>query len=200
VDGFDSLFNAARDAISALLDDPGYGVAMWAFVGIFVWSGLAKIKAPALAALAMADLGIAQNPRVTLGRLAGLAELTLAALVAFGAVARGQLAVVAIGSAAAVLWAFTVLLARAFASGSRAPCFCFGDSDAPLSRLAVARTFALATAATGLALAPGPQRADATANALILEIVSAFALLSVAALVIQGHKLLRWNRRVLRGG
>lgn len=119
------------------------GTASFTLAIIFAWSGFAKARRPTLAATAIRDFGLTRRLHVRLGMFLGLAELALAVLLASTAVLEVSLAISAV-----VLWAFSGLLARALTRGDSFPCFCFGEADSSISRLALARTLLLATLAS----------------------------------------------------
>jgi hypothetical protein len=165
----------------------GYGIAVWILAIVFVWSGLAKLRRPALAAMAINDFGVLRKIRPRLGAALGGAELLLAlSLVA------GALPVVFLPVTAGLLWLFVLLIAKSLWSGKDFSCFCFGDSDARISRLTLVRTGALALLASALAVAPVPYASFS--QAYLLQALSAAAFVGVIALGGEIPKLLRWNR------
>jgi len=55
-----------------------YGIAVWILAIVFVRSGVAKLRRPGLAAMAMQDFGVLRQIRPRLGSALGAAELLLA--------------------------------------------------------------------------------------------------------------------------
>jgi hypothetical protein len=188
VNGFESALSLAVDALH--LATAGYGIAVWVLAIVFAWSGIAKLRRPILAAMAMVDFGVLRRVRPHLGVVLGAAELSLALLLAAGA-----LRVLFLPVAAALLWLFVLLIARSLHSGKRFACFCFGEADSELSRLTLVRTAALAMLATVVAIGSPPAGAlSGSGSAFALQGVSAAAIVGAIALVGQVPKLLRWNK------
>ncbi len=188
--GFAALGTLARVAGEILADPATSGIARWFLVAIFVVSGLAKVRHPALAALAMVDFGVARRVRPPLGLLVGLAELGLAAALALGIWAGPLVRPTAI-VAAGVLWLFALLIARSLRAGDRFACFCFGESDDRLSALTLVRTAGLAFLATGLGLVDTTLTGSADAGATGVQLATALALLG--AIVLGGHVPALWR-------
>ena len=165
----------------------GYGIAIWVLAIIFVWSGLAKLRRPALAAMAMNDFGILRRVRPRLGGALGAVELLLALSLIIGA-----FPVLILPVTAGLLWFFVLLIARSLWAGKDFSCFCFGDADSRLSRLTLVRTIALALLASALLVVP--LRYASFDQIYLLQAVSAAAL--VGAIVLAGRipRLLRWNK------
>jgi hypothetical protein len=187
VNGFESALSLFAKALHLITAPPGYGIAVWILAIVFVWSGVAKLRKPTLAAVAMMDFGLLRRVRPRLGSALGAAELLLALLLISGALPALFLPV-----AAGLLWLFVLLIAKSLLSGKDFACFCFGDEDSRLSRLTLARTGALALLASVLAVAPLPYAGfDRT---YLLQAISAAAFVGTIALGSHIAKLLRWNR------
>lgn len=154
--GFQSAFALLIAVFRALTEHPGYGVGMWFLSGIFVWSGLVKLRRPALAAMAMVDFRVIRRAVPQLGFMLGAAETLLAVMLALHTRPRLFLLV-----AALLLWVFTFLIGRSLWFGERFACFCFGDAESKLSAWTLARTGTLAMLASILALAPVPDEVNA---------------------------------------
>src|SRR5918998_5736473 len=146
LNGFGSAVALLVQAFDLVTGPAGYGIAVWVLAIVFVWSGLAKLRRPALAALAMKDFGLVRRVRPGLGRALGAAELLLALFLIIGA-----LPAVVLPFTAVLLWFFVLLIARSLWLGKDFSCFCFGDADSRLSRLTLIRTAALALLASVLA-------------------------------------------------
>lgn len=163
------------------------GIGSFVLAIIFAWSGIAKARRPVLAAAAIRDFGLTRRLHVRLGRFLGLAEVVLAAMLA-STVAP----VVSFGISAFVLWIFSGLVARGVLRGDSFPCFCFGDADAGLSRLVLARTLALATLATLMTtlsvLGGEPARG---AEVSLLQTIMALAIVAITVLVAKAFALAR---------
>ena len=193
MNGFGSVLSLLTEAIGLLTAPAGYGIAVWVLAIVFVWSGLAKLRRPALAAMAITDFGVLRKIRPPLGSALGGAELLLAlALIA------GTLPVVFLPVTAGLLWFFVLLIAKSLWSGKEFSCFCFGDADARISRVTLVRTIALALLASALAVAPLPYAS--LGQTYLLQALSAAALVGAIALGGQIPKLLRWNRDPYRLG
>src|SRR5215208_4133817 len=174
-------------AIGLLTSPAGYGIAVWVLAIVFVWSGLAKLRRPALAAMAITDFGVLRKIRPWLGTALGGAELLLALSLIVGV-----LPIVFLPATAGLLWLFVLLIARSLWSGKEFSCFCFGDADARISGVTLLRTIALALLASALAVAPLPYAS--LGQSYLLQALCAVALVGTIALGGQVPKLLRWNR------
>jgi hypothetical protein len=187
VNGFESALSLFAKALHLITAPTGYGIAVWILAIVFVWSGVAKLRQPTLAAVAMMDFGVLRRVRPRLGSALGAAELLLALLLI-----SGTLPALFLPVTAGLLWVFVLLIAKSILSGEDFACFCFGDADSRLSRLTLVRTGALALLASVLAVAPLPYASfDRT---YLLQAISAAAFVGTIALGSQIAKLLRWNR------
>ena len=74
VNGFGSAIALLTQVFHLVTGPAGYGIAIWVLAIVFVWSGFAKLRRPALAAMAMNDFGVLRRVRPRLGA----AELLLA--------------------------------------------------------------------------------------------------------------------------
>ena len=193
MNGFGSALSLLAEIIDLLTAPAGYGIAVWILVIVFVWSGLAKLRRPTLAAMAMNDFGVLRRIRPRLGGALGAAELLLAL-----SLITGTLPVIVLLFTAGLLWFFALLIARSLWSGDDFPCFCFGDADSRVSRLTLLRTVALALLASVLAVAPLPYAGFG--QTYLLQAISAAAFVSAIVLGSQIPKLLRWNRDPYRLG
>ncbi len=192
--GFESAFLLLGDILRLLTEPPNHGIAVWVLAVVFAWSGIVKLRQPALAAMAMVDFGILRRVRPGLGAALGAAETLLAVSLALGVFPALTLPV-----AAGLLWLFVALIAHSLLSGEEFACFCFGNADSELSRLTLVRTGALALLASALAFAPAGAY-PGFGPAGILQAVSAVALVGTLALAARIPKLLRWNRDPYRLG
>jgi hypothetical protein len=187
VNGFGSAIALLAEVFDLVTGPAGYGIAIWVLAIIFVWSGLAKLRRPALAAMAMNDFGILHRVRPGLGRALGAVELLLAVFLI-----TGTLLVVILPVTAGLLWFFVLLIARSLWLGKDFSCFCFGDADSRLSRLTLVRTTALALLASALVVVP---RWYAGFDQIyLLQAISAAALVGAIVLASRIPRLLRWNR------
>ena len=193
MNGFGSALSLLVGAIGLLTAPAGYGIAVWVLAIVFVWSGLAKVRRPALAAMAITDFGLLHKIRPWLGAALGGAELLLAVSLIAGA-----LPIVFLPVTAGLLWFFVLLIAKSLWSGKEFACFCFGDADARISRVTLVRTIALALLASVLAVAPLSYAS--LDQAYLLQALCAAALVGAIALGGQIPKLLRWNRDPYRLG
>jgi hypothetical protein len=193
LNGFGSALSLLAESIGLLTAPAGYGIAVWVLAIVFVWSGLAKLRRPALAAMAITDFGVLRRIRPWLGTALGGAELLLAvSLIA------GVLPMVFLPVTAGLLVFFVLLIAKSLWSGKEFSCFCFGDADAKISRVTLVRTIALALLASALAVAPLPYAS--LGQTYLLQALCAAALVGAITLGGQIPKLLRWNRDPYRLG
>ena len=187
MNGFGSAIALLTQVFDLVTAPAGYGIAIWVLAIVFVWSGLAKLRRPALAAMAMNDFGIVRRIRPRLGSALGALELLLAL-----SLISGMLRVVVLPFTAGLLWFFVLLIARSLWLGKDFSCFCFGDADSRLSRLTLVRTTALALLASALALVP--LRYAGFDQVYLLQAISAAALVGAIVLASRIPKLLRWNK------
>jgi hypothetical protein len=187
VNGFGAAVALLTDVFDLITGPAGYGIAIWVLAIIFVWSGLAKLRRPALAAMAMNDFGLLRRVRPGLGRALGAVELLLAL-----SLITGTLLVVVLPVTAGLLLFFVLLIARSLWLGKDFSCFCFGDADSRLSRLTLVRTTALALLASALVVVP-PRPANFD-QIYLLQAISAAALVGAIVLASRIPKLLRWNK------
>ena len=187
MNGFGSAIALLTQVFDLVTGPAGYGIAIWVLAVIFAWSGFAKLRRPALAAMAMNDFGILRRVRPNLGRALGAMELLLAL-----SLITGTLLVVILPVTAGLLWFFVLLIARSLWLGKDFSCFCFGDADSRLSRLTLVRTTALALLASALVVVP---RWYAGFDQIyLLQAISAAALVGAIVLASRIPRLLRWNR------
>jgi hypothetical protein len=186
MNGFGSALSIATDTLHAATAPVSQGVGVWVLAIIFAWSGIAKLRRPTLAAMAIVDFGVLRRVRPRLGSALGAAELLLALFLATGALPVPSLAI-----AGGLLWLFVLLLAKSLWAGERFPCFCFGDADSKLSPLTLVRTAALAILASVLVFAPPPV---VYGSNYALQAASAMALIGTVVLCSQIPKLLRWYK------
>jgi len=187
VNGFGSVVALLAQVFDLVTGPAGYGIPVWVLAIIFVWSGLAKLHRPALAAMAINDFGILRRVRPNLGRALGAVELLLAL-----SLLTGTLRVVMLPITAGLLWFFVLLIARSLWLGKDFSCFCFGDADSRLSRFTLVRTIALALLASALALVP--LRYAGFDQVYLLQAISAAAFVGAIVLASRIPKLLRWNK------
>ena len=195
MNGFESALSLLAKALHLVTAPAGYGIAVWILGIVFVWSGVAKLRRPTLAAVAMRDFGILRRVKPRLGGALGAAELLLAMCLL-----TGTLSAVSLPVTAGLLWSFVLLIGRALISGEDFACFCFGDGDSRLSRLTLARTAALALLASILAVAPPTGGYAGFSDTYLLQAVSAAAIVGAVVLGGQISRLLRWNKDPYRIG
>jgi Methylamine utilisation protein MauE len=187
VNGFESALSLFAKALHLITAPTGYGITVWILAIVFVWSGVAKLRQPILAAVAMMNFGVLRRVRPRLGSTLGAAELLLALLLI-----TGTLPALFLPVTAGLLWLFVLLIAKSLLSGKDFACFCFGDADSRLSRLTLVRTGALALLASVMAIVPLPYASfDRT---YFLQAIPAAAFVGTIVLGSQIAKLLRWNR------
>ncbi len=84
VSGFESALSLFVGALGLLTAPSGFGIAVWILAIILAWSGIAKLRRPTLAAVAIVDFGVVRRVRPPLGAALGAGELLLALLLATG--------------------------------------------------------------------------------------------------------------------
>jgi hypothetical protein len=174
----------------------GHGIAVWILAIVFAWSGVAKLRRPTLAAMAIVDFGVSRRVMPRLGTALGATELLLALLLITGMLSRIFLPITA-----GLLWLFVLLIARSLWAGERFACFCFGDVDSELSHLTLVRTATLALLASVAAVAPPPAVAYTGFSVTdALQAASAMAVVGTIVLVNLIPRLLRWNKDPYRIG
>jgi hypothetical protein len=198
VNGLNSLLDLLRDVGSTFGDADTQAVALWFLAIVFAWSGSAKIRAPALAALALVDFRLAKHARLRWGRLTGIAEVALSALLAAGVIVGPPLSVLALAAACIVLTGFTVLIGRGLLAGERFPCACFGKAETKLSAFTLVRTGALASVSGGLLAAMNAQDPAGHPREWALQLLVSAG--TLALFVHAGHvmSLVKQTRSILR--
>ena len=196
MNGFESALALFAGFLRLITAPAGYGIAVWVLTIIFVWSGVAKLRRPTLAAMAITDFGVLRRVRPRLGSALGGTEVLLALCLMTGTLPMLFLPVVA-----GLLWLFVLLIARSLWSGKDFACFCFGEADSKLSRWTLIRTAALALLASLLAVAPLRTGAYASfTQTYVLQAAAAAAIVGAVVLGSQIPKLLRWNKDPYRIG
>lgn len=190
MDGFDELYSWLASAGGALSGNAAVRAAMWVLAGVFVVSGLEKLRRPVLASLAMADFRVVRRPSARTGLALSGTELALAGALIAGAIL-GEAPLTASALAAGlVLSTFVVLIARSLRREDRFDCFCFGPGGAPLSWRSLVRTLALtAVALTGVLAGEVPPSAAPHVEASL-----GIGVLCSVAMAGAIRHLLRWNR------
>lgn len=187
--GFATILSLLRGLLGTLVAPPVQGIAGWFLAGVFIWSGLAKLRRPTLAAMAMVDFGVTRQVHPPLGFALGVGEAVLAIALALGVLPRLTLLLTA-----GLLWLFVLLIARSLWVGERFACFCFGESDGELSRWTLARTTALALFVSAAACAASPMAIRIGWHpGEGLQALVALALLGTLALGWTIPRLWRWN-------
>src|SRR4051794_18012561 len=118
LNGFGSALSLLAESIGLLTAPAGYGIAVWVLAIVFVWSGLAKLRRPALAAMAITDFGVLRKIRPWLGTALGGAELLLAV-----SLITGVLPIVFLPATAGLVWLFLLLIATSLWGGEEVSCF-----------------------------------------------------------------------------
>lgn len=142
--------------------DAAWAIA-WIGAGLLLLAGVAKVRAPAAAADSLALAGLPDRP--VLARLLGVGEVVLALAVL---VTGHVLAAIALALAYAAFTGVSWWLLRT----DQGSCGCFGEVDAPLSRIHVVTNAAVAVAAAGAATAAVPLP-DTMAGTILLAVVVA---------------------------
>lgn len=189
--GFALLLRAVGHGLQGVASDSGALVGAWLLGFIFVYSGAAKLRQPALAAMAIVDFGVGRTPRPILGTALGIVEFALGAGFVFSALGIVPYPWLVPVSAAVLLLVFAMLLAWNLAVGRRFPCHCFGDSNENISWFTLARTTLLAFIAAMTAILI--RQSEPSASTVLGAIVATGMLASV--LLVQNCQEIRgWNR------
>jgi len=178
--GIETLGHAA----AALGDEAIFGCGVLTLALVFLLSSVPKIRRPELAALAMVDFGVVEEPRRRVGLGAGVGELTLALTLAFAATsssAAGRLIPTVCG--ALVLWYFVALIARALRMPERFACFCFGNAESSISAWTMARTVGMALVATAFAAASVGAVPAGSLETWLLQFILAVSLVGTSMLI-----------------
>ncbi len=187
--GFETSFLLAIDVIKGLAKPNTYGVAVWFLALIFTWSGIVKLRSPALTAMAMMDFRVVRRVHPRLGLALGAVELLLALSLAIRMFPQSSLLITTL-----LLWLFTLLIARSLWSGESFACFCFGNVDSRLSGTALVRTVSLAILSAMVLLAVPPDASRFLSEDNALQAILASSLLGIVILAGYLPGLLRWNR------
>lgn len=169
--GLESLSRALVSVV-----EPMTGIALWLLAAIFLWSGLAKLKRPHLAALTLIDFGATRTFDVR----HGIALASVEVLVAVALVAPPS-RLWAVGVSTVLLWFFTAAIALNLSRNRRFSCFCFGDPNDHLSGRTFARSISLALLASYLLFSPGPD--EWAVSEAVLQISAVVSLLLSVRLI-----------------
>lgn len=190
-DGLDSVWQGITAAVSAVGEQQVFGSLALFLALVFIVSAIPKLRRPELAAMAIADFGVADSPPRWTGLALGGVELFLALGLIGSAISGGAVRIVPVALSAILLSVFVVLIAKALRSQESFSCYCFGNSDETISQRTLLRTAALATLAiflvtggTGVAVDPP------TVTEWILEMTIAASLLGGIALLAQVKSVL----------
>lgn len=173
--GLEIITRTGTTLVGEFFRSPLPGIGAWILSGVFLWSGLAKLRRPSLAAMALLDFGAVRRFDVRLGFGLACAELVLAA-----ALALAPTRLAALAGSTVVLWFFGAAILLNLMRGRRFACFCFGDSDEKLSRRTFVRSIVLAMLSSAVLLAPSS--GALSLRVVVLQIVAAVAVLLVIQL------------------
>lgn len=190
--GFEQALTLAEELLDALTGSMGRDITRWFLAALFTVAGVAKLRRPMLAAMAMVDFGIVRRPRQHLGLALGATELFVALLVALPWSSPAGLFF-----AAALLWIFVAMTARALLTRRDVACFCLGDPDSHISTWSGLRTGALAVLVSLQLLKP-EARLSESATDQVMYAVAACSLFSAGLLLARVPRLLRWNAGTVR--
>jgi hypothetical protein len=163
---------------------------------VLIWSAIAKLRQPVLAALAIVDFGVLKRADRWVGLMLGMLEFSLGVVLLVGLVPH-----IAAAGAFVMFVAFTALIGRALRHGKAFACYCFGDASAKLSRLTLFRSAALATTSGLMLMTLLMHPLDLTARTsaeAILHGVSAMALVAGVFVFTQLALLFRREQRIWR--
>lgn len=193
-------FEAAGGLFAELYEQvtgPGLGIVTSLLAWVFVVSGIAKLRRPALTAMAIVDFGVTRRVVPALGAALGAVELVLAAALFLRIVPLATLTLTA-----GLLSAFVFVIGRALLQEKSFPCYCFGDSEGELSPWTLVRAAALAALAL-VALVGGSGPLDTALRTRALQEVTAASILGAALMAARIPRLVRLNSdamKVLRSG
>lgn len=192
MNGFQLL---AESILNLLIGPTSHGIGVWFLVCILTWSGIAKLRQPDLAAMAMVHFGVVRHFYPLFGKMLGIAEVLLAVVLGLGL--RPSLFLTL---TSAMLWLFVLLIAHSLVSGKQFACSCFGSADSMLSGWTLIRTVALALLASMLIVTMRPVIDHQGLNELaLLHAIAALSLLGTIVLSSYIRPLLQWNSHSLRG-
>lgn len=158
----------------------------WILVVVFSVSGIAKLRRPTLAAVAIVDFGVASKVRPWAGSALGAAEFLLALLLAV------RLGTPVVEATAFLLLAlFTALMWRSVKRNDSFPCFCFGDSSEVVTYRTFFRTSALA--AIGATVAGFAGGGPVSYAHELYAAVGGVAVAATTSLISRVPSLIRWN-------
>jgi hypothetical protein len=187
--GFEALGDAAAGVVRWLTADSASLLVAWTLALTLAWSGVAKVRRPLLAALAMVNFRVISRPRSGPGRALGVAELTITGMLA-GVSISSVLGTLGAVLAVITFAAFSFVLARSLLAGETFECNCFGDSHATISTGTLFRAGAFAVLAGLLAgrLVTDPPTASTAQSAATAT--TAAAIVGSAALLTSARQLL----------
>ena len=189
--GFEAAGTLLRGVYEELTG-PGLGIVMSFLAWVFVVSGIAKLRRPALTAMAVVDFGVTRRVVPRLGIALGAVELALGA-----ALMLRILPAVTLALTCALLGAFVFVVGRALVQKRSFPCYCFGDSDRDLSLWTLARAGALAALAA-LAVLGGPGTVEAALRTRALQEIAAASVFGAAVMAAFVPRLVRWNADAMK--
>jgi uncharacterized membrane protein YphA (DoxX/SURF4 family) len=153
-------------------------VAKYFMFAIFAYAGWTKLSNPAPIASTLAALGFTKLPQPIVGRLLGVLEVAVGAVIAIGPTDK-------VGGVAALCMSlvFLVVLVSALGNHIKVTCSCFGPDDEQITTRTVLRTALIALVAAYLTSEPSAIEAGppfiAGADSMTLAIAIAALLLLV---------------------
>lgn len=180
--GFAETLTIARELKPIATSAATIGTMTWFLASIFLISGIAKIRYPEQAALAIVNFGGGRHVRPALGLALGIAELLLAIAIMSTIVLPASIRWVPTSLSAITLWVFNYLIARSFLSGDHIVCFCFGEWGAALSLWSLARTCALAVIGSWAAFNEQYTAQNSTNSEILMELIIAVSILGIIGL------------------
>lgn len=181
--GFSALLTLLKGILSDMRSAPSAGIIECLLAGVFLLSGISKLRHPKATAMAIVNFGLGKHAYPVLGWLLGACEIGLGLML----LASGPLGLPA---AAVLLWLFALLIVRSLSKGDRFACLCFGNTEETVSRRALLRTLTLALLTTIVA-SDKPGRAQFWSRERLLEVVVASSILGVVAVASQVWHLVR---------
>lgn len=152
----------------------------WIGAALLLAAGTAKVVRPVATADALAMSGFPSSAPVA--RLLGTGEAVLGALVLASVVLPTPAAALAAGALGVAYLAFAAVAGRLLAVGASS-CGCFGEVDAPLSRVHVAVNLVLAVAA-GIAATGSPPAVGGPGTLALAATCVAVGAVAVRALLV----------------
>ncbi len=158
----------------------------------FLWSGIAKLRSPYLASLALVDFGATRRSSIAAVRVLAAVECGLALGIA-ASQELGWFGRVVCWASVGLLSVFTLAVIRLLRRGVTFACFCFGPGS-KLSRVTIVRNVALLCAA--IFVASGPPAAAPQGDVLASLVLGA-AILGICIAGAESSQVVKNSRELV---